>query len=133
MSFFRSPNVKVVRIRTSYSKLRHSGNRRNHGTVLNKSLLPKSAFAIFRHSVESRSPYLPLRLDTGLRHSGMTDGAKDNCDTAWKRSNLGCFVSKRRDCFVDKAPRNDTLSNIGYFVKTTFVLTVSRLDLNTMM
>src|SRR3989339_344150 len=84
MSFFRSPNVKVVRIRTSYSKLRHSGNRRNHGTVLNKSLLPKSAFAIFRHSGESRSPYLPSRLDTGLRHSGMTDGAKDNCDTVCK-------------------------------------------------
>jgi len=48
------------------------------------SLLPKSVFALFRHSGESRSPDLPSRLDTGLRHSGMTDGAKDNYDTASK-------------------------------------------------
>jgi len=37
-----------------------------------------------RHSGFRRNPDFPSSLDTVLRHSGMTDGAKDNCDTACK-------------------------------------------------
>src|SRR3989339_851607 len=97
-------------LRRKYQSSRHCERT---GCVIITFYSQKPLFSSLRRKPESRSS-----VETGYRIKTFRyDGRNKRQLRHSLEAKQSCrFVSKRRDCFVAKAPRNDTLRNISYSI-----------------